>query len=165
MEIVRHTEVGYKDQELSGVSSSTSRWKHPEDCERVWRCQTQPILLKYLCHLPISREESVWQLYEQAYCFTDESFSVAFNVKGSIAPKMEAASSYETSVNIYQVTFHQWSLAWVTLISGDMRKHVTSINVKHRNRLNFKPALVLALTQFRPRIEVLACQKQVQSSH
>jgi hypothetical protein len=28
-----------------------------------------------------------------------------------------------------------------------------------------EPALILALTKIRPRIEVLACQKQAQSSH
>jgi hypothetical protein len=31
--------------------------------------------------------------------------------------------------------------------------------------LNLEPALILALTKIRPRIEVLACQKQAQSSH
>jgi hypothetical protein len=45
------------------------------------------------------------------------------------------------------------------------RKHLTSIKTKHRNRLNLEPALILALTKIRPRIEVLAFQKQVQSSH
>jgi hypothetical protein len=31
--------------------------------------------------------------------------------------------------------------------------------------LNLQPALILALTKIRPGIEVLACQKQAQSSH
>jgi hypothetical protein len=31
--------------------------------------------------------------------------------------------------------------------------------------LNLEPALILALTKIRPRTEVLACQKQAQSSH
>jgi hypothetical protein len=34
-----------------------------------------------------------------------------------------------------------------------------------RNRLSLEPALILALTNIRPRAEVLACQKQAQSSH
>jgi hypothetical protein len=42
---------------------------------------------------------------------------------------------------------------------------LTSIKTKHRNRLNPEPALILALTMIRPRIEVLVCQKQAQSSH
>jgi hypothetical protein len=36
---------------------------------------------------------------------------------------------------------------------------------KHNNRLKLEPALILALTKIRPRIEVLTCQKQAQSSH
>jgi hypothetical protein len=36
---------------------------------------------------------------------------------------------------------------------------------KHRNRMNLEPALILALMKIRPRTEVLACQKQDQSSH
>jgi hypothetical protein len=37
------------------------------------------------------------------------------------------------------------------------RKQLTSIKTKHRNRLNLEPALTLALTKIRPRIEVLTC--------
>jgi hypothetical protein len=33
------------------------------------------------------------------------------------------------------------------------------------NLLNLEPALILALTKIRSRIEVLACQKEAQSSH
>jgi hypothetical protein len=33
------------------------------------------------------------------------------------------------------------------------------------NRLNLEPALILALTKIRPRIEALACQKQAHLSH
>jgi hypothetical protein len=33
-----------------------------------------------------------------------------------------------------------------------------------RNRLNLEPALILTFTKIRPRAEVLACQKQAQSS-
>jgi hypothetical protein len=44
-------------------------------------------------------------------------------------------------------------------------KAYTSIKMKHRNLLNLEPALILALTKIRPLIEVLACQKQAQSSH
>jgi hypothetical protein len=33
------------------------------------------------------------------------------------------------------------------------------------NRSNLEPVLILALTKIRPRTEVLACQKQAQSSH
>jgi hypothetical protein len=50
-------------------------------------------------------------------------------------------------------------------ISGGKRKYLTSIDTKHRNRLNLEPALILALTKIRPPIEVLACQKQAQLSH
>jgi hypothetical protein len=50
-------------------------------------------------------------------------------------------------------------------ISGGMRKHLASIEMKHRNHLNLEPALVLILTKICPRTEVLACQKQAQSSH
>jgi hypothetical protein len=46
-----------------------------------------------------------------------------------------------------------------------MQKLLLSIKTKHRNRLNLEPALILALTKICPRIEVLACQKQAQSSH
>jgi hypothetical protein len=48
---------------------------------------------------------------------------------------------------------------------GRTRKHLTSIKPKHRKRLNLEPALIFALTKIRPRTEVLACQKQAQSSH
>jgi hypothetical protein len=41
---------------------------------------------------------------------------------------------------------------------------LTSIKTKHRNRF-LEPALILALAKIHPRIEVLACQKQAQSSH
>jgi hypothetical protein len=34
-----------------------------------------------------------------------------------------------------------------------------------RNRLDIEPALILTLTKIRPRTEVMACQKQAQSSH
>jgi hypothetical protein len=42
---------------------------------------------------------------------------------------------------------------------------LTSIKTKHRNRLNPESALILSLTNIRPRIEELACRKQSQSSH
>jgi hypothetical protein len=44
------------------------------------------------------------------------------------------------------------------------QKHLTSIMTKHRNRFDFEPALFLTLTKISPRIEVLTCQKQAQSS-
>jgi hypothetical protein len=47
-------------------------------------------------------------------------------------------------------------------ISRGKQKHLTSIKTKYRNRLNLQPALILALTKIRSRIEVLACQKQAQ---
>jgi hypothetical protein len=50
-------------------------------------------------------------------------------------------------------------------ILGDTLKHLTSIKTKHRIRMNFKPALILSLTKIRPGIQLLACQKQAQSSH
>jgi hypothetical protein len=50
-------------------------------------------------------------------------------------------------------------------ILGGMRKHLTSIKTKHRNRLNPEPSLILAFTKIRPRIEVLACQEEAHSYH
>jgi hypothetical protein len=44
-------------------------------------------------------------------------------------------------------------------------KHLTSIEMKLRNRLKLEPALILAPTKNRPPIAVLECQKQAQSSH
>jgi hypothetical protein len=38
------------------------------------------------------------------------------------------------------------------------------MKTEHRNRLNLELALLLALTKIRPRIEVLARQKQAQSA-
>jgi hypothetical protein len=49
-------------------------------------------------------------------------------------------------------------------ILGDMRKHLTSVKTKYRNRLNPEPALTLAFMKIHPQIEVLACRKQAQSS-
>jgi hypothetical protein len=66
----------------------------------------------------------------------------------------------------------RWSSTWsmgtpgvLEDILGCKRKQLTSIKTKHRNRMNLEPALILALTKIRPRSEVLACQKQAQSSH
>jgi hypothetical protein len=36
---------------------------------------------------------------------------------------------------------------------------------QNKTQEQFEPALILTLTKIRPRIEVLACQKQAQSSH
>jgi hypothetical protein len=67
------------------------------------------------------------------------------------------------------VTQEPWRTTWRLLLSG-----TTSLNSALQNgirentlrsRLNLEPALILALTKIRPRIEVLACQKQAQSSH
>jgi hypothetical protein len=55
--------------------------------------------------------------------------------------------------------------AWGSRTLWDTRKRLTLIIMKHRNRLNLVPALILALTKIRPLIEVQACQKQAQSSH
>jgi hypothetical protein len=60
---------------------------------------------------------------------------------------------------------HQWSSTWSTRTPWGTRKHLTSIKTKHKNRLNLEPALILALTKIRPQIEMLARQKQAQSSH
>jgi hypothetical protein len=62
-------------------------------------------------------------------------------------------------------TWDLWFSTWGMLTPRGTRKHVTSIKTKNRNRLNLEPVLILALTKIRPRIEVLACQKQAQSSH
>jgi hypothetical protein len=45
------------------------------------------------------------------------------------------------------------------------RKHLTLIKIEHRNLLSLEPALIPSLTKIRLRIEVLACQKQAQSSN
>jgi hypothetical protein len=45
------------------------------------------------------------------------------------------------------------------------RKQLSSIKTKHRNRFNLEPVLILTLTKILPQNEVLACQKQAQSSH
>jgi hypothetical protein len=50
----------------------------------------------------------------------------------------------------------QWYSTWGT------RNHLALVKTKHRNLLNLEPALILALTKIRPRIEGLACQKQAQ---
>jgi hypothetical protein len=50
-------------------------------------------------------------------------------------------------------------------ILGVTLKHLTSVKTIHRSLLNPEPALILALTKIRSRIEVLACQKQAESSH
>jgi hypothetical protein len=57
-----------------------------------------------------------------------------------------------------------YTLIWWSSTRGT-RRHFTSIKTKHRNRLNLEPALILALRNIRPRIELLPCQKQAQSSH
>jgi hypothetical protein len=62
------------------------------------------------------------------------------------------------SISYDRCCLEQWSATWGT------RRHLTSITTKHRNRLNIEPALILTLTKIRPRTEVLACQKQAQSS-
>jgi hypothetical protein len=49
-------------------------------------------------------------------------------------------------------------------ILGVTTKYLTSIKTKHRNPLTLGPALILTLMKILPRIEVLACQKQAQSS-
>jgi hypothetical protein len=51
------------------------------------------------------------------------------------------------------------------ILMDTLKKKLTSIETKLSNRLNLGPALILALTKIRPRIGVLACQKQAQSSH
>jgi hypothetical protein len=56
-------------------------------------------------------------------------------------------------------TLEQWSSTWGT------RKHLTSIKMKHSNCLNHEQTLILTLAKIHPQIEVLACQKQAQSSH
>jgi hypothetical protein len=69
------------------------------------------------------------------------------------------------SANVYPV-------AWYTSVvfnlgyaySRGYAKRLASIKLKHGNRLNFESALIHTLTKVRPRIEVLACQKQAQSS-
>jgi hypothetical protein len=55
---------------------------------------------------------------------------------------------------------------WYAKTSQGVRENIlTSIKTKDRNRLNLEPALILEFTKIRPRIEVLARQKQAQSSH
>jgi hypothetical protein len=73
--------------------------------------------------------------------------------------------SWEPCNHTNQISLDQWSSTCGTCIPGGKRTHITSIRSKHRNRLNLEPALIHALTKIRPRIEVLACQKQAQSSY
>jgi hypothetical protein len=70
----------------------------------------------------------------------------------------------------------QWSSTWGTRNPGDTLRQLagtgkkrggkkTCINqYKHRNRLNLEPDLIFTLTNIRPRIEVIACQKEAQPS-
>jgi hypothetical protein len=51
-----------------------------------------------------------------------------------------------------------WQSTWDTCTPGACENIL-------RNHFNLEPALILALTKIRPRIEMLACQKQAQSSH
>jgi hypothetical protein len=55
----------------------------------------------------------------------------------------------------------------ISTISVDAGRpeYLTSTKAKHLNRQNLEPALIFALTEIGPRIEVLACQKQAQPSH
>jgi hypothetical protein len=46
-----------------------------------------------------------------------------------------------------------------------MQKHLSSIEIKHKNCLNLEPALIFVVMKIHPPAEVLACQKQAQSSH
>jgi hypothetical protein len=50
-------------------------------------------------------------------------------------------------------------------ILGGTRQNITSIKMKHSNSLNLEPALILAFTKNRRRIEVLAYRKHAQSSN
>jgi hypothetical protein len=76
---------------------------------------------------------------------------------------------------LYFVTFlslHCGVLPGIRVHPRRMRRHLRGyaktfyINQnKQSNRLKLEPALILTLTNILPRIEVLACHKQVQSSH
>jgi hypothetical protein len=61
----------------------------------------------------------------------------------------------------HQVTVQLLKLPHIPMLYSFGR----SLKTKHRNRLNLELALILALTKISPRIEVLACYKQAQSSH
>jgi hypothetical protein len=50
-------------------------------------------------------------------------------------------SAFRNEVVVYPL--NQWSSTWGT------RRHLTSIKTEHRNRLNFEPDLILALTKIR----------------
>jgi hypothetical protein len=45
-----------------------------------------------------------------------------------------------------------------------MRKHLTLVKTNHRNSLSLEQALILTFANILPRTEMLACQKQAQSS-
>jgi hypothetical protein len=63
-------------------------------------------------------------------------------------------------------TVYDWLSAWGTRTPGgtpSLRENIL-IKTKH-NCMNREPGLIVALMKIRPRIEVLACQKQAQSSH
>jgi hypothetical protein len=99
------------------------------------------------------------------------------NLKGKLGPEEHTCATLHTQ-RVGQLYFKPHircqdnTLIWATAAlysydihcgvrssSCDTRRHLTSIRTKHRNRLNLEPALILALTKIRPRIEVLACQK------
>jgi hypothetical protein len=65
----------------------------------------------------------------------------------------------------WQLRHHMWAgcLEHCSSTCGT-REHLTSIKMKHWNRLNLKPGLIPALKKIRLRNEVLTCQKQAQSS-
>jgi hypothetical protein len=51
-------------------------------------------------------------------------------------------------------------------VTPKVRKNILHRSkAEHMNRLNLEPALILAFTKIRLRIELLAYQKQTQSSH
>jgi hypothetical protein len=66
-------------------------------------------------------------------------------------------TAFHKSSLLFHCRPQQWHSAWVTRIPGinrrilgDTRRNLTSIKTKHGNRLNLEPALILALTKFRP---------------
>jgi hypothetical protein len=62
-------------------------------------------------------------------------------------------------------TLQQWCSTRGTRTPRGTRKHLTSIEAKRKNRLNLELALILALMNILPWFDLLACQKQAQSSH
>jgi hypothetical protein len=78
-------------------------------------------------------------------------------------PQISCEISFSELLKPLQFTYTccvwQWYLIWGTGIHLKVHENVL------RNHLNLEPAVIFAFMKIRPRIEVLACQKQAQSNY